>query len=135
MAYSRILLKLSGEQLSGKFDSGIDVELCAWLAGEVKKVVDSGVQVVIMVGGGNYVRGAQLATAGNIHRVTADNIGMLATVMNATALSDIWNAHGVTSRALSSIVAEQVVDSFSHRRAVNHLHKNRVVIIGGGIGI
>ena len=134
MAYSRILLKLSGEQLSGKFDSGIDVELCAWLAAEIKKVVDTTTQVVIMVGGGNYARGAQLAASGGIHRVTADNIGMLATLMNAIALSDVFNAHGVSARAVSSIVAEQVVDPFTHRRAVSHLHKHRVVIVGGGIG-
>ena len=133
MAYSRILLKLSGEQLSGQYDSGIDIEFCRWLAGQIRPVVASGTQVVIMVGGGNYVRGAQLAGE-SIHRVTADNIGMLATMMNATALSDIWNAEGVESRALSSIVAEQIVDPFTHRRAVSHLHKNRVVIVGGGIG-
>jgi uridylate kinase len=131
--YTRILLKLSGEQLSGKFDGGIDAELCAWLAGEVKKVVDSGTQVVIMVGGGNYARGAQLAGHG-IGRVTADNIGMLATLMNAVALADIFNGAEVPARAVSSIVAEQVVDPFTHRRAISHLVKNRVVIVGGGIG-
>ncbi len=132
--YKRVLLKLSGEQLSGKFDSGIDAELCAWLAAEIKKVVDAGTQVVIMVGGGNYARGAQLESSSGIGRVTADNIGMLATLMNALALADIFNSSDVPCRAVSNIVAEQVVDPFTHRRAISHLTKNRVVIVGGGIG-
>jgi uridylate kinase len=132
--YTRVLLKLSGEQLAGKFDSGIDVELCAWLASEIKEVVKDGTQIVIMVGGGNYARGAQLAESKLIGRVTADNIGMLGTLMNALALSDIFNATNVSTRAISNIVAEQVVDPFTHRRAVSHLQKNRVVIVGGGIG-
>jgi uridylate kinase len=135
--YSRILLKLSGEQLSGKFERGVDTELCAWIAAEIKKVVEAGAQVVVMVGGGNYVRGAQLAgdnEGSGIGRVTADNIGMLATLMNALALADIFNAANLQTRALSSIVAEQVADPFTHRRAISHLQKGRVVIVGGGIG-
>lgn len=132
--YKRVLLKLSGEQLAGKFDGGIDAELCAWIAAEVKKVVKGGTQVVIMVGGGNYARGAQLAQAKGIGQVTADNIGMLATLMNALALADIFTTHQVPARAVSNIVAEQVVDPFTHRRAVSHLQKDRVVIVGGGIG-
>lgn len=123
--------------MAGKFDGGIDTELCAWLAAEVKKVVDDGVQVVIMVGGGNYIRGAQLAGDSNksgIGRVTADNIGMLATLMNALALADVFNAQDVPTRAVSNIVAEQVADPFTHRRAISHLQKHRVVIVGGGIG-
>lgn len=131
--YKRILLKLSGEQLSGKYEGGIDTSLCAWLAAEVKKVVENDVQVVIMVGGGNYVRGAQLAGHG-IGRVTADNVGMLATLMNALALADVFNAHDVPTRVTSNIVAEQVADPFTHRRAISHLQKGRVVIVGGGIG-
>lgn len=131
--YNRILLKLSGEQLSGRHDSGIDADLCAWIADEVRKVVDAGSQVVIMVGGGNYARGAQLAGHG-IARVTADNIGMLATMMNALALADIFNAHHVPARVVSNVYAEQVADPFTHRRAVSHLQKGRVVIVGGGIG-
>ncbi len=131
--YARVLLKLSGEQLSGKFDSGIDTELCIWLADEIKKVVDSGTQVVIMVGGGNYARGAQLA-GGGIGRVTADNIGMLATMMNGVALADLFNANGVSARALTNIKADQVADQFTHRRAISDLQKNHVVIVAGGIG-
>lgn len=131
--YERVLLKLSGEQLAGKYEGGIDAELAAWLGQEVKKVVDSGTQVVIMVGGGNYARGAQLAGHG-IGRVTADNIGMLATIMNAIALADIFNGKGVASRALTNIKADQVADQFTHRRAISDLQKGRVVIVAGGIG-
>lgn len=131
--YKRILLKLSGEQLSGKFDSGIDAELGAWLAREIKKVTDAGTEVVIMVGGGNYARGAQLAGHG-IKRVTADHIGMLATMMNAMALNDIFASQQVPTRCLSSIYAEQVAEPFVHRLAEKHLSKKRVVIIAGGIG-
>ncbi|HSX43635.1 MAG TPA: UMP kinase [Candidatus Saccharimonadales bacterium] len=131
--YKRILLKLSGEQLAGKFESGIDAELGHWLAGEVGRVVASGTQVVIMVGGGNYARGAQLAGHG-IGRVTADNVGMLATMMNAIALADIFNAGDISARALTNIKADQVADQFTHRRAISDLAKGHVVIVAGGIG-
>ena len=130
---SRVLLKLSGEQLAGKFESGIDAEYGAWLAQEVKKVVDSGTQVVIMIGGGNFARGAQLAGHG-IKRVTADQIGMLATMMNALALTDIFESQGVATRCLSSIFAGQVAEPFVHRLAEKHLEKGRVVIVAGGSG-
>jgi uridylate kinase len=131
--YTRVLLKLSGEQLSGKFEGGIDAELGGWIAREVKKVTDTGCQVVIMVGGGNYARGAQLAGHG-IKRVTADHIGMLATMMNAMALTDIFASQDVATRCLSNIYAEQVAEPFVHRLAENHLGKGRVVIVAGGIG-
>ncbi|MEI6481249.1 MAG: UMP kinase [Candidatus Saccharibacteria bacterium] len=131
--YSRILLKLSGEQLSGKFDNGIDPELAGWIAGEVKKVVDTGRQVVIMVGGGNIVRGAQIAGHG-IQRVTGDHMGMLATMINALALTDIFEANEVETRCLSNIFAEQVAEPFVFRLANKHLQKNRVVIVAGGSG-
>jgi uridylate kinase len=129
--YKRVLLKLSGEQLQGKFDGGFDAERAAWIAGEVKKI--KGSQVVIMIGGGNYARGAQLA-GGGIERVTADNIGMMATMMNALALADVFNSKGVATRALTNIQADQVADQFTHRRAISHLEKGRVVIVAGGIG-
>ncbi len=131
--YKRILLKLSGEQLAGKFDSGIDAELCSWLAEQIKKASDAGSQVVIMVGGGNYARGAQLAGHG-IKRVTADQVGMLATMMNAIAVTDIFEATGVATRCLSNIFAQQVAESFSFRLAEKHLQGGRVVIVAGGIG-
>jgi uridylate kinase len=132
-SYKRVLLKLSGEQLAGQYDSGIDADLCAWLGKEIEKVTMSGTQVVIMVGGGNYARGAQLAGHG-IKRVTADYMGMLATMMNALALTDIFEAQGLAVRCLSSIFAEQVTESFIHRSAEQHLKSGRIVIVAGGIG-
>lgn len=131
--YKRVLLKLSGEQLAGEFESGIDTKFAAWMASEIKAAVKAGVQIAIMVGGGNYARGAQLA-GGGVRRVTADNIGMLATMMNGLALADIFNSHGLKSRALSHIKSDQVVDQFTHRRAISDLDKGRVVILAGGIG-
>ena len=131
--YKRVLLKLSGEQLAGKFDSGFDPDRAAWLAQEVKKVADTGTQVVIMVGGGNFMRGAQIAGHG-IKRVTADHMGMLGTMMNALALTDVFEAQGVKTRCLSNIFAEQVAEKFIHRLAEKHLGKGRVVIVAGGIG-
>jgi uridylate kinase len=131
--YKRILLKLSGEQLAGKFDGGVDPEFVGWLAEEIKKVSASGVQVVIMVGGGNFVRGAQIAGHG-IQRVTADHMGMLATMINALALTDIFEANGVKTRCLSNIFAEQVAEPFVHRLANKHLQKGRVVVVAGGSG-
>lgn len=131
--YKRVLLKLSGEQLAGKFDGGIDADLGAWIAQEVKAVSDQGTEIVIMVGGGNFARGAQLAGHG-IRRVTADQIGMLGTLMNALALTDIFESRGVPTRCLSSIFAEQVAEPFIHRLANKHLEKGRVVIVAGGIG-
>jgi uridylate kinase len=129
--YKRVLLKLSGEQLQGKFDGGFDVERARWIADQIKPLQKEGKEIVIMIGGGNYARGAQLTTA-EIPRVTADNIGMLATMMNALALASVLNACGVSARALSNIKADQVVDQFTHRRALSHLEKGRVVVVAGG---
>lgn len=131
--YKRVLLKISGEQLAGKFDSGIDPERAAWLAREVKQAAVNGTQVVIMVGGGNFVRGAQVAGAG-IKRVTGDHMGMLSTLINALALTDIFEAQNVPTRCLSNIFAQQVAEPFVHRLAEKHLQSGRVVIVAGGIG-
>ena len=131
--YKRILLKLSGEQLQGQYDSGFDHERARWIAEQLKPVIDSGTEVVIMVGGGNYVRGNQIAGNG-IQDVNAHNIGMLSTLMNAISLSDIFNDTGLASRVLSSIKIDQFIDQYTHRRAQSHLEKDRVVIVGGGIG-
>lgn len=131
--YRRVLLKLSGEQLQGKFDGGFDIDRARWIANELRPLVNSGKEVVVMVGGGNYARGSQLASD-QIPRVTADGIGMLATLMNALALASVLNAEGVPTRALSNIKADQLVDQFTHRRALSHLEKGRVVIVAGGIG-
>ncbi len=132
-SYKRILLKLSGEQLAGKYESGVDPEFVGWLAEEIKKVSAAGKQVVIMVGGGNFVRGAQIAGHG-IQRVTADHMGMLGTMINALALTDIFEDHGIKTRCLSNIFAEQVAEPFVHRLANKHLEKGRVVVVAGGSG-
>lgn len=131
--YKRVLLKLSGEQLAGDYDSGIDPKLATWLAHEIKSAQVNGSQLCIMVGGGNFVRGAQIAGHG-IKRVTGDHMGMLGTMINALALTDIFEANDVKTRCLTNIFAEQVAEPFVHRLAIKHLQKGRVVIIGGGIG-
>lgn len=131
--YKRVLLKLSGEQLQGKYDGGFDAERAAWIAREVKKATETGTQIVVMIGGGNYARGAQLA-GGGVQRVTADSIGMLATMMNALALVDVFNHEGLAARVATNIKADQVADQFTHRRAISHLNKGRVVVVAGGIG-
>jgi len=129
--HKRILLKLSGEQLQGQFDGGFDAERAAWIAEEIKQAKDA--EIIVMIGGGNYVRGAQLAGNG-VQRVTADNIGMMATIMNAVALADVFNSVGLPARALTNLTVDQVADQFTHRRALSHLEKGRVVIVAGGIG-
>jgi uridylate kinase len=131
--YKRVLLKLSGEQLAGKFEGGIDPDVASYLADEIRTVAANGTQVVIMVGGGNFVRGAQIAGHG-IKRVTADHMGMLGTMINALALTDIFEAHDIKTRCLSNIFADQVAEKFVHRLANKHLEKGRVVIVAGGIG-
>lgn len=132
-SYRRVLLKLSGEQLAGRYESGIDPERVIWLAKEIEPVVKAGFQIVIMIGGGNFLRGAQTAGHG-IQRVTADHMGMLGTMINALALTDIFEDNGLKTRCLSNIYAEQVAEPFVHRLANKHLEKGRVVIVAGGLG-
>lgn len=129
--YKRILLKLSGEQLEGKFDGGIDAERIAWIAEEIKKVKDT--EIIVMIGSGNLIRGAQIM-GGGIRRITGDNMGMLSTMINALALTDVFNSVDLPTRTLTNVTADQVIDQFTHRRALTHLEKKRVVVIGGGIG-
>lgn len=131
--YKRILLKISGEQLSGKHDFGIDTEVGHYLAKECKAVVDAGCQLIIVVGGGNMVRGAEVAGNG-IKRVTADQMGMLSGLMNAMALTDIFESDWVATRCMSNIFAAQVAEAYSNRLAHKHLKRNRIVIVAGGIG-
>ena len=133
MSYKRVLLKLSGEQLAGQYESGIDPIFGAWLAREIKKAHSDGTEIVIMVGGGNFMRGAQIAGHG-IARVTADHMGMLATMINALALTDIFEANGLQTRCLSNIFAEQVAEKFIHRLANKHIDNGRVIIVAGGSG-
>ncbi len=131
--YRRILLKISGEQLAGEHETGIDPKVVAWIASEAKKVVDTGCQLVIIAGGGNLVRGADIAGNG-IKRVTADQMGMLSGLINAIAMTDIFEANGVKTRCLSNLYASQVAENYAYRLAEKHLQKNRVLIIAGGIG-
>jgi uridylate kinase len=134
MSFKRVLLKLSGEQLEGQYDGGFDAKRVVWIADEIKKAQGSGTEIVVMIGGGNYVRGAQVEGSGGLQSPTAHNMGMLATLINAIALDDIFNAEGLPARTLTNVKADQVADQFTHRRARNHLQKGRVVIIGGGSG-
>ncbi|MEO6761722.1 MAG: UMP kinase [Candidatus Saccharimonadales bacterium] len=131
MAYKRVLLKLSGEQLAGKYEFGVDPEIASYLAEEVKKVMETGCQIAMIVGGGNMVRGAEIAGHG-IRRVTGDQMGMLSGLINSMAMTDIFEAHGLPTRCLSNIFAEQIAESYSYRRAEKHLQSGRVVIIAGG---
>ena len=131
--YKRILLKLSGEQLAGSQGHGIDPSFVEWLAAEIKKTVDHGTQVAVVVGGGNWLRGAAYASHG-IERATADYMGMLATVMNGLALMDMCEHHGTPVRLQSNVRIEQVAEPFIRRKAIRHMEKGRVVIIAGGTG-
>lgn len=131
--YKRMLIKFSGEQLAGQHESGIDPAAIRYIAGEVKKVVKAGCQAILVVGGGNMVRGAQVAGDG-IKRVTADQMGMLSGLINAMALTDIFESEGLETRCMSNIFATQVAESYSFRLAEKHLERNRVVVIAGGIG-
>ncbi len=129
--YKRILIKISGEQLAGKFDFGVDPDMAHYLALEIKKVVKLGVDIVIIVGGGNMVRGAQIARKG-IKRVTADQMGMLSGLINSMILTDIFESEGLKVRCLSNVFADQIAEPYSYRRAIKHLESGRVVIIAGG---
>jgi len=133
MSFKRVLLKISGEQLSGKHEFGIDTDVAKYLAQECGKVLQAGCQLVLVVGGGNVVRGAELAGNG-IKRVTADQMGMLSCLMNAMALTDIFEFEKVTTRCMSNIFATQVAEAYSFRLAHKHLKRGRIIIIAGGIG-
>ena len=131
--YRRILLKLSGEVLMGDCAYGIDPEVLKRLAGEFREVVDSGVQLALVIGGGNIFRGAGLAATG-MDRVTGDQMGMLATVINGLALQDALERAGIYTRVMSAVKINQVCEDFIRRRAIRHLEKGRVVIFAGGTG-
>jgi uridylate kinase len=132
-AYRRILLKLSGEALLGDEAYGIDPKVIRRLAADIKELVNRGVQVALVIGGGNLFRGAGLAQAG-MDRVTADHMGMLATVMNALALQDALEHESVFTRVMSAIKINQVCEDYIRRRAIRHLEKGRVVIFAAGTG-
>src|ERR1035441_4175691 len=130
-AFKRILLKLSGEVLAGGASFGIDSEKVKDLAREVAAVAAAGIQIAVVVGGGNIFRGVA-AAAQNMDRVTADHMGMLATVINSLALSDALEQSGVSTRVMSAIEMRQVAEPYIRRRAVRHLEKGRIVIFAAG---
>lgn len=133
MKYKRILLKLSGEALMGENNYGIDSQKLKQYASEIKKVKDMGVEVAIVIGGGNIFRGVQGEKVG-IDRVQGDYMGMLATVINAMALQSSLEQNGMYTRLMSGIKIESVCEPFIRRRAIRHLEKGRIVIFGAGIG-
>ncbi len=132
-AYKRVLLKLSGEALMGEGQYGIDPQTIKRIASEVKELVNDGVEVGMVIGGGNIFRGAGLAEAG-MERVTGDHMGMLATVMNALAMQDALENLGIYARVMSAIKINQICEDYIKRRAVRHLEKGRVVIFAAGTG-
>ncbi|HOA60568.1 MAG: UMP kinase [Verrucomicrobia bacterium] len=131
--YKRVLLKLSGEALGGEAGTGICPEVVHHMAGQIREVRELGVQIVVVVGGGNIFRGLSGSVRGT-ERATGDYMGMLATVINALALQDALEKQGVPTRVQSAITMAQVAEPFIRRRAVRHLEKGRVVIFGGGTG-
>ena len=131
--YRRVLLKLSGEALMGDLDYGIEPEVIQRIAGEISEVHKLGIEIAIVIGGGNIFRGAGLARAG-MDRVTGDYMGMLATVMNALAIQDALEALDVYARVMSAIQIHEVCEDYIRRRAVRHLEKGRVVILAAGTG-
>ncbi len=131
--YKRILLKLSGEALAGNQGYGIDPEVISTIAEEIHEVVDCGVEVALVIGGGNIFRGVAAASRG-MDRASADYMGMLATVMNSLAMQDALERIGVATRVQSAIEMQEVAEPYIRRRAVRHLEKGRVVIFGAGTG-
>jgi uridylate kinase len=131
--YRRILLKLSGEALIGSASYGIDPEVLDRFAGEIRDLAAAGVQVALVIGGGNIFRGAGLAAKG-MDRVTGDQMGMLATVINALAMQDALERLGVSTRVMSALNINQVCEDYSRRRAMEHLEQGRVVVFAAGTG-
>jgi uridylate kinase len=131
--YKRVLLKLSGEALMADQDYGIDAKMLARVASEITAVVNMGVEVALVIGGGNIFRGAGLVQSG-IDRVTGDHMGMLATVINSLAMQDALEKQGMTCRVMSAVKINRMCEEYVQRRAVRHLEKGRVVIFAAGIG-
>ncbi len=131
--YRRILLKLSGEALAGEQGYGIDPDIINGIATEIKEVIELGVEIALVIGGGNIFRGIA-ASAQGMERASADYMGMLATVMNSLAMQDALEKQGVVTRVQSAIEMQQIAEPYIRRRAVRHLEKGRVVIFGAGTG-
>ncbi len=133
MTYQRVLLKLSGEALMGDLGYGIDPKVVAEIGEQIAEVIEGGIQLVVVVGGGNIFRGVA-AAAGGMDRATADYIGMIATVMNALTLQDALERRGIPTRVQTAIAMQEVAEPYIRRRAIRHLEKGRVVIFGAGSG-
>ena len=131
--YKRILLKLSGEALMGDLDYGIDPKVINRIAAEISQVKDLGVQIALVIGGGNIFRGAGLSESG-MDRVTGDHMGMLATVINSLALQDALESIDVDARVMSALQIHEVCEDYIKRRAIRHLEKNRIIILAAGTG-
>ncbi len=131
--YNRILLKISGEVLGGDAGAGFDKESIRMVAGEIREVCTAGIELAVVVGAGNFIRGTESANFG-IERGTVDYMGMTATILNALALQSAVEAMGYATRVLSAIQADQVVEPYIRRRAQRHMEKGRVVILAGGTG-
>lgn len=129
--YKRVLLKLSGEALAGEYGFGIDAKTLQGACEQIKKFIDKGIQVAVVIGGGNFWRGR---TSKGMDRSTADYIGMLATAMNSLAISDMLESLGVESRVMSALDMPKVAEPYIKKRAIRHLEKNRVVIFAAGLG-
>ena len=131
--YKRILLKLSGEALMGDFDYGIDPKVINRIAAEISQVKGLGIQIALVIGGGNIFRGAGLSESG-MDRVTGDHMGMLATVINSLALQDALESIDVDARVMSALQIHEVCEDYIRRRAIRHLEKNRIIILAAGTG-
>ncbi|MGH2574949.1 MAG: UMP kinase [Ignavibacteria bacterium] len=131
--YKRVLLKLSGESLCGKNDFGIDVKILDYLTDEIRKVYELGVEIGVVIGGGNIYRGLS-AKAQGIDEVTGDQMGMLATIINSLALQNSLEKKGIFTRLLSAIDIHKIAEPFIRRRAIRHIEKKRIVIFGAGTG-
>lgn len=132
--YKRVLVKFSGEALAGGNGFGIEISILEYIAKEIKSLVDNGIEVGIVIGGGNIIRGVSASKGGIIRRTSGDYMGMLATVINAVAMQEALEYLGVDVRVQSAIEIKEVCESYIHRRAIRHLEKGRVVIFGAGTG-
>jgi uridylate kinase len=134
MGYKRVLVKFSGEALAGENGHGIDTKILKFIAGEIKTLVDAGIEVGIVIGGGNIIRGVTAAADGIIRRTSGDYMGMLATVINAIAMQEACEHEGMLVRVQSAIKMEQIAEAFIVRRATRHLERGRVVVFAAGTG-
>jgi len=134
MSSKRVLVKFSGEALAGENGHGIDTQILKYIANEIKTLVDNNIEVGIVIGGGNIIRGVTAAQDGIIRRTAGDYMGMLATVINAVAMQEACESAGMKVRVQTAIKMEQIAEAYIQRRAVRHLEKNRVVIFAAGTG-